>query len=42
MPLVARKSKSAIFCIKVMVKVIRSLPLVLFERVSFGEYACKI
>ena len=37
-PLRKQSSKLAIFCIKVMVKVTRSLTLVSFERVSLVEY----
>ena len=42
MPPVGTKSKLAIFSIKIMVKVTRSLILVTFKRVSLVEYACQI
>ena len=39
---VATKTKLASFNIKVTVKVIRSLAMVSFERVSLVEFACQI
>ena len=42
MPLSATESEKAIFSTKVKVKVMRSLPLVSFERASLVEYACQI